>query len=815
MKISYNWLKKYIQTDISVDEASKVLTSIGLEVEGITRLPHEKLDYTDFIIGEVLEVAKHPNADKLRLTKVNIGQANPLSIVCGAPNVAEGQKVIVAPVGCKVVMKDEIITLKKAEIRGEVSEGMLCAEDEIDLGHSHDGIKILDPSAVPGTNLKDFLAMEEDFVLEIGLTPNRIDAASHFGVARDLAAYFQHRKPILLERPSVENFKPDTDKTPYPVIVENPEACVRYSGLLISNITVKESPAWLQTSLKAIGLKPINNIVDITNFILHETGQPLHAFDAAKIKGNKVIVKKVAAGTHFITLDGIDRTLAEDDLMICNETEPMCIAGVFGGIYSGVTNETSSVFLESACFDPRHVRKTAKLHGLNTDASFRFERGADPNITVYVLKRAALLIKELTGGIIEGEITDVYPNPVKPVTTEVSFASINNLIGQPIEKNIIKEILSSIEINIVAEKEKSLLIEIPTYRVDVTREVDIVEEILRIYGYNQIEISDKVHSNLSWQIKPDKRKIENTISDMLVANGFYEMMNNSLTHPGYFEDDAQGMAVKIINPLSNELSVLRRSLTFSGLESVAYNLNRKMNNLKLFEIGNYYSFIGEKDKTGELSNYKEKYGLSLLITGNETNESWHSKPRAMDFSFIRSYTEMILSRAGIDIKKVKTSQTEDRTFSSGIDFKWKNEIIATAGIIGDNILKKMDIRQPVFHAKVELERIIAISVDNKILFREIPKFPEVKRDLSMVLPREVSYSEIEKIAFNSEKKLLKSVNLFDVYEGDKIEKGKKSYAISFILFDSTKTLTNEEIEATMTKLSTAFEKEVSAMIRRG
>lgn len=813
MKISYNWLKRYIALDVSAEETAGILTSIGLEVEGLERLPHEKLDYSTFIVGEVLQAEKHPNADRLRLTQVNIGHASPLSIVCGAPNVAEGQKVIVAPVGTTVLMKGETVTLKKTEIRGQVSEGMICAEDELGLGESHDGIMVLNPDAVPGTPLREYLGIEEDFVFEIGLTPNRIDAASHYGVARDLAAYFQHRKPVLLERPSVDTYKPDSDNTPYPIELLNPEACIRYTGVLVSGIKVAESPQWLQNTLNAVGLKPINNIVDITNFVLHECGQPLHAFDASKITGNKVVVRKASEGETFVTLEGTERKLSADDLMICNASVPMCIAGVFGGLESGVTESTTAVFIESACFEPRHIRRTARRHGLNTDASFRFERGSDPEITVYAMKRAALLMKEIAGAVIEGEYTDIYPVPVKPVTTEVTFAGINNLIGKNIERNVVKDIVRSLEINIVAEKDKSLLLEIPTYRCDVTREADVIEEILRIYGYNQVEISERLHSNISWKVKPDKELFVNTISDLLVANGFYEMMNNSLSNPSYYSEEENKDLVMLLNPLSSELSAMRKNLTFSGLESASHNINRRAGDLKLFEFGYTYRNDPEKSNKYQLP-CSENFGLALFITGNENKENWIKKPLPTGFYHIKSFTQTILTRAGICTSGLNHTSGSDEIFSEYIEFHLQNQVIAKAGTINKQTLDKFDIRQPVYHAIINAQYLIEITAERKIRYKEIPRFPEVRRDFSMILPAPVTYNEIEKMAFATEKKLLRSMNLFDVYTGQNIGENKKSYAISFQLYDENKTLTNEEIDACMNRLAGAFESKLNAIIRK-
>ncbi len=817
MKISYNWLKDYIKADITPVKISEILTSIGLEVEGLEKHETVKGGLNGLVVGHVLECQKHPDADKLSITKVDVGTGVSLNIVCGAPNVAAGQKVIVATVGTTLYKGDDKFEIKKAKIRGIESAGMICAEDEIGLGISHAGIMILNQEAVPGTPAREYFNFKDDYVFEIGLTPNRIDAASHYGVARDLAAYFQHRSPVMLEKPSVEDFKTENHNLKIEVIIENSEACLRYSGVTLTGIAVKESPSWLKDRLTAIGLRPINNVVDVTNYVLYETGQPLHAFDAGYINGNKIIVKTLPEGTKFTTLDEIERTLSSQDLIICNESEGMCMAGVFGGLKSGVTEKTQNIFIESAYFNPVYVRKTARRHGLSTDSSFRFERGTDPNITVYALKRTALLIKEIAGGNISSDIVDVYPKPVKDKVLELNYSLIDELIGKHIPKETVKEILLSLEIKIIAVKEKSLLIEIPAYRVDVLREVDVIEEILRIYGYNNVEVSEKVMSNISYSQKPDKEKVNNTIADYLASNGFYEIMTNSLTRSVYYVNNnlwPEKYCVKILNPLSNDLNVMRQTLLFGGLESLSYNLNRKQKNLKMFEFGPCYSFQMERNSDKSVNNYMEDYRLSVFVTGDKSSESWNQTLTPVNFFYLKAFVENIMQRMGLKVEKMTLSQPDSSVYSEGLMYFYDGKEMVTMGLLQKNILKDSDIRQPVYFAEFLWDNVLNVIKKNKILFHELSKFPEVRRDLALLLDQKIPYSKVVELAEKTEKKLLQRVHLFDVYEGDKIPGGKKSYAVSFHLQDETKTLTDSQIDQVMQRLINVFEKELGAEIRK-
>jgi len=817
MKISYNWLKEYIKTDLAASKVAEILTSIGLEVEALEKFEVIKGGLEGLVVGKVVECQKHPDADKLSLTKVDIGNSTLLNIVCGAKNVAEHQKVVVATIGTTLYKGDNKFEIKKAKIRGIESYGMICAEDEIGLSNLHEGIIVLKDDAIPGTPMREYFNINDDYIFEIGLTPNRIDAASHYGVARDLAAYLQHRNPVVLEKPSVENFVKDNTDYKIEVNVQNKEACIRYSGITISNVSIKESPIWLQDRLRSIGLRPINNVVDITNFVLFETGQPLHAFDADYITGKKVIVKNVNEGTKFITLDGIERTLSSNDLMICNEQEPMCIAGIFGGINSGVTENTKNIFIESANFNPVFIRKTARRHGLSTDSSFRFERGADPNITVYALKRAALLIKEITGGKISSEIIDVYPKPVSDYTVELNFANVDQLIGQHIPKDTIKEIIRSLEIKIIAVKEKSLLLEIPTYKVDVQREVDVIEEILRIYGYNNIEVSERVSSNISYIQKPDKEKINNAISNYLASNGFYEMITNSLTKVTYYNNNdlwKESNLVKILNPLSSDLGVMRQTLLYSGLESVTNNLNRKQTNLKMFEFGNCYMINNSENKQNRQENYLEDLHLSLFVTGNKNSDSWTQKSSSVSYYYIKSYVENVLKRLGIPTHNLIFYNPNETIFSEGQSYYYKEKELVSFGLLNKNILNNFEIKQPVYFAEFFWNNVLSKLSKQNIKFSELSNFPVVRRDLAMLLDKQIPYSKVVEIANKCEKKFLQNINLFDVYEGDKIPENKKSYAVSFHLQDTSKTLNEFQIEQIMKKLTDAFENELGAQIRK-
>ncbi|MCB8999584.1 MAG: phenylalanine--tRNA ligase subunit beta [Bacteroidales bacterium] len=814
MKISYNWLKQYIRPLPSPEETSKILTSIGLEVESIEERESVKGGLKGVLVAEVLSCIKHPNADKLSVTTVNFGKGEPVQIVCGAPNVRAGQKVAVATVGTTLYSGDESFTINKSKIRGEVSEGMICAEDELGLGKDHDGIMVLDSQAVPGTPASEYFKIESDFILEIGLTPNRIDAASHYGVARDLAAYLKQTSKAELLKPDVSGFATDNKSLTIPVEVSRPEACIRYSGLTLSGIKVKPSPDWLKNRLLSIGLKPINNVVDITNFVLHETGQPLHAFDAEKITGKKILVKTLPEGTPFTTLDESERKLSQDDLMICNTNEGMCIAGVFGGLESGVNEKTTSIFLESACFNPVFVRKTSKRHMLNTDSSFRFERGSDPNITLFALKRAALLIKEFAGGSISSEVVDIYPAPVQSFEIELNFKHVNRLIGKEIPREKVTGILKSLEIEITEENEETLKLKVPPYRVDVQREADVIEEILRIYGYNNIEIGESLHGALSFIQKPDREKIVNMVSDLLSNNGFLEIMSNSLTRSSYYENESgeDKELVRISNPLSNDLNVMRKNLLFGALESLAYNINRKNPDLRLYEFGNTYLLTGKVSENPH-DKYFEESHLALLISGEKYEANWNSPSASGNFFQIKSFAELILKRLGFSIDAIGTMTTSGDFFAEGIDYTLNQKVLLSVGKLKNDLCRRFEIKQDVFYADFNWDRVMKEIKKHKTIFTGLPKYPEVKRDLSMVLEKTVSYDQIRQAAYKAERKLLRNINLFDVYEGDKIAEGKKSYAISFTLRDDEKTLTDQQIEKVMKNIQGMIERETGAHIR--
>ena len=822
MKISYNWLKQYLEIDKTPEELSELLTDCGLEVEGMERWQSVKGGLEGIVIGEVKSCSKHPNADKLSVTTVDIGTGELLPIVCGAPNVAAGQKVVVATVGAKLYEGDKSFEIKKAKLRGEPSEGMICAEDELGLGTSHEGIMVLDPDAVTGTPAKDYFKIEEDTVFEIGLTPNRTDAISHIGVARDIKAVldnfdFIKNKPVkrTLNIPPVDKFKTDNQSLDIDVILEDAEACPRYTGLTISSIEVKESPEWLKNRLNAIGVRPINNIVDITNYVLHETGQPLHAFDASEIKGGKVIVKKLPKGTKFVTLDEIERELTGNDLMICNTQEGMCIGGVFGGIRSGVTEKTKSIFLESAYFDPVHIRKTSKHHDLQTDASFRFERGVDPDITLYALKRAAMLIKEIAGGKISSGVKDEYPNKIEKTKADVSWKNINRLIGKNIGKSVIKNILHSLEFEILNENENGLSLLVPSYRVDVTREADVIEEILRIYGYNFIEIPEKVYSSVSPTVRPDPEKLHNLSVDFLSSNGFVEIKNNSLTKLTYYEsnpDFDKEQSVQVFNPLSRDLNVMRQSLLYGGLETVNYNLNRKNYDLRLFEFGQVYK-VKNKQAEEVTKKYHESNHLALFITGRKENESWYTGDDPADYIYLKAFAVNLLKRIGLKINTLIFERSGKKYFAEGLVYFSNKVPVLEIGEISSSLLSRFDIAQKVFYANFDWDLVFEKIRKQKIYYTPISKFPEVRRDLALLLNSSVPYSDVEKLAYQTERKLLKEINLFDVYEGKNIEPGKKSYAVSFILQDKEKTLTDKVIDKTMKKLMATYEKELNAIIR--
>ncbi len=815
MKISYNWLNEYIQTSVPPAELSGILTNTGLEVEGIETFQTVKGGLEGVVVGEVLSCSKHPNADKLTLTTVDVGGEEPLQIVCGAPNVAAGQKVPVATVGTTLYPTDEGFTIRKSKIRGETSMGMICAEDELGLGTSHEGIMVLDGKAETGTPASEYFRIETDTVFEIGLTPNRIDAASHIGVARDLAAYFRQEGEVALSMPSVESFSTDNNDLEIPVEIEEPAGCKRYSGVTISGITVKESPRWLQNRLRSIGQTPINNVVDITNFVLHELGQPLHAFDAAMVTGNKVFVKTMPEGTRFTTLDEQERTLLGSDLMICNREEGMCIAGVFGGIRSGVTENTSAIFLESACFDPVYIRKTSKHHVLNTDASFRFERGSDPNMTVTALKRAAILIREIAGGTISSEIVDVYPDPVEDFRVEILFDHVNRLIGNPISPGTIQSILESLDMVVEERTPEGMVLRIPPYRVDVQREADVIEEILRIYGFNRVDIGSGLRSTLAYSAKPDKERVVNMVSDLLTANGFYEMKSNSLTRASYHDIDGEidTSAVRLFNPLSQDLAHMRKNLLNGGLEAVVYNINRKNADLKLYEFGTCY-FLGRDTADGDLvGKFHEKLRLGIFLTGRSTPAHWDHPSSENSFYTLKRYVETILLKTGIDPLSLETGAGSDSAYAESQVYMNSQDSLVEFGRVAQALLDQFDIKQEVYAAEFHWDLVLRLISEHRILFTPLPRFQPVTRDFSLLLDRGVTFESLRKLAFQTEKKLLQQVTLFDVYEGEKIQMGKKSYALTFKLLDEDKTLTDKQIDKTMMNLAKAFEREFGAQVR--
>ncbi|MDR1919371.1 MAG: phenylalanine--tRNA ligase subunit beta [Tannerellaceae bacterium] len=821
MNISYNWLKTYLDFDLQPDEVAAALTSIGLETGGVEEVQTIKGGLEGLLIGEVLTCIAHPNSDHLHITTVHTGSGEPLQIVCGAPNVAAGQKVVVAVNGTKLYNGDECFTIKKSKIRGVESNGMICAEDEIGIGTSHEGIIVLPADAVAGTSAKDYYNIKSDYVLEVDITPNRVDATSHFGVARDLAAYLkQNAKPAVLKRPSVEAFKIDDDSPAITVEVENAEACPRYSGVTIRGLTVGESPDWLQNALKAIGLRPINNVVDITNYVLHELGQPLHAFDADKIKGGKVIVKTLPQGTKFTTLDEVERSLTEGDLIICNAEEGMCIGGVFGGLDSGVTEQTRNVFLESANFNPTWIRKTARRFGLNTDASFRFERGLDPNQTLYALKRAALLIQEIAGGRITGAVQDVYPSPVGPHLVEVAYRKIDSLIGQTIPAETIKSILAGLEIEVVAETAEGLSLHVPVYRIDVRRDVDVIEDILRIYGYNNVEVSENVKSNLSYQTPTDQSyKLQNLISEQLCGAGFNEILNNSQTRSTYYEGLTTyppSHCVRLKNAISADLNAMRQTLLFGGLESIGHNERRKNGNLRFFEFGNCYDYDATKEKAGDnLAEFTEDYRLALWVCGKRVENNWAHPNEASSVYELKAYIEHILTRLGVNSHTLSFANRRDDIYSAGIGITGgsSKRLLGSYGVVNPKLLKALDVDAEVYYAELSWTALMKEIRKRKLSFAEIPRFQTVKRDLALLIDKQIPFAEIKRIAHESERKLLKEVSLFDVYEGKNLPAGKKSYAVSFYLQDAEKTLNDKQIESIMAKIQSNLERQLSAQLR--
>ncbi len=806
MKISYNWLKQFIKIDWKSEETAALLTDLGLEVEGVEKYQSVRGGLEGVVVGHVLTCVQHPDADRLKVTTVDLGDSTSIQIVCGAANVAAGQKVAVATIGTTLYDKEgNSFQIKKGKIRGEESFGMICAEDELGLGESHEGILVLDSSIKAGTPAATVFKVENDEIFEIGLTPNRADAMSHLGTARDLrAGLIQTGIKVELISPSVSNFRVDKRTLKIDIDVKDAKLAPRYCGVTISDITVKQSPTWLQNRLKSIGLNPKNNIVDVTNYVLHELGQPLHAFDAAKING-KISVKTLPAGTKFTTLDAIERTLHEEDLMICDDSGPLCIAGVFGGKESGVSETTTSIFLESAYFNPVSIRKSAKRHQLNTDASFRFERGIDPTITEYALKRAALLIQEVAGGEITSDIKDVYPKKIEDFPVVLNFNNVKKIIGQELPKEIIKNILASLEIKVNSVSDAGLGLTIPAYRVDVQREIDVIEEILRVYGYNNIKFSDKLNATVSIAPRTEDYKVQNIIATQLNAQGFNEMMANSLTTASYVQLSEmlkEEHNVLMLNPLSNDLAAMRQSLLFSGLEAISYNINRKNTDLKFFEFGKTYHKFP--------SGHEEHKHLTMFITGNRNQESWTNAQKTTDFFLFKGYVNAAISRLGI--QKTQNLPITSDVFLEGIAIGQGNDILVEYGVVKKSILKHFDIKQEILFADFNWDLILKL-LSNKIKFTEIPKYPEVRRDLSLLLDENVTFESIYAIARQTEKSLLKDISLFDVYQGKNLPKGKKSYAISFTIQDNSKTLTDVQIDKIMDKLQKNFETELGASLR--
>lgn len=821
MNISYNWLKEYLNFNLSPEEVSAALTSIGLETDGVEKVETIKGGLEGLVVGKVLTCVEHPDSDHLHITTVDLGDGIPTQIVCGAANVAAGQHVVVATVGTKLYDGDKEFAIKKSKIRGVESFGMICAEDEIGVGTSHDGIIELPETVKPGTLAKDYYNVKDDYMFEVDLTPNRIDAASHFGVARDLAAWMKAQgMQADLHSPSVDAFHSDRADGAIPVEVECQEAAIRYAGLTIRGVKVAESPEWLRNYLTAIGQRPINNVVDITNFILNAYCQPLHCFDLAKVKGNKIVVRPAAEGSKFVTLDGVERTMTARDLMICNAEEPMCIAGVFGGLESGVTEQTTDIFLESACFHPTWVRKTARRQGLNTDASFRFERGVDPNNVIYALKAAVLLVKELAGGEICGEISDFYPAPVERPAVELSLDYMSRLIGKTLDKGLVKTILAALEMEIEKETDDVLTLRIPTYRVDVTRPCDVVEDILRIYGYNNVEFDETLHASLSYrQPTDDANQLQNLVSEQLTAAGYREIMNNSLSAVSYYDGLEMyplDNCVRLLNPLSSDLAVMRQTLVFGGLESLAHNINRKSANLLMYEFGNVYSFDPQAESTEEkpLAPFAEEAHLGIWMTGDLHTANWTSPAVKSTVFDLKAVVENVFARLGVSQKELVAKQTSNDLFAACLEYRNRGgKLIGYVGVVSHKMLKKTDISQPVYFAELNWNALVKIALKKKVEYTDLPKSMPVKRDLALLIDAATTFADVETVIRNSEKRLLKSVTLFDVYEGKNLEAGKKSYAVSMTLQDDEKTLNDKQIDAVMKKIITNLQKQLGAQLR--
>ena len=828
MNISYKWLRRYIDLQDDAQTVAKILTSIGLEVGTVEEVETIKGGLKGLVVGEVLTCVPHPNSDHLHITTVNVGEAEPLPIVCGAPNVAAGQKVIVATVGTVLYDGDQSFTIKKGKLRGEDSWGMICAEDEIGVGTDHAGIIVLPADTPVGMPAAEYYHVENDTIIEVDITPNRSDAASHYGVARDLYAYYQaHGQNISLKKPSVEDFRIKNEELRIKVFVDAPDACPRYSGVSIKGVEIKESPEWLKNSLLAIGLRPINNIVDVTNFVLHECGQALHAFDADKIKNHEIHVRYARQGEKFVTLDGVEREMDARDLMIANSEEAMCIAGVFGGLESGVTENTKNVFLESAYFNPVTIRKTSRRHQLQTDASFRYERGCDPNNTLYVLKRAALLIQEVAGGEVSMDVIDVVNGDFKPWDVTIDIKRVNSLIGKAIGEDTIETILKALEVEIVAKDGDLWKLEVPRYRVDVQRECDVVEDILRIYGYDNVEFPEKLNTSLAYGVKPDPEKLRRKIAEQLTAQGFNEILNNSLTKTSYYKEGWLDSCVKIMNPLSQDLGVMRQTLLFGGLESIARNANRKNNDLKFYEFGNCYHYnaaVREGNDADPLRAYSEEPHLGMWLTGNKSAQSWVRKEEKTTFYQLRAYVNNILVRLGVDVNKLTLEPAIDpqgdkscgivECFSDGLVLKAQNgKSLGYIAIVARGLLKQFDIDQEVYYADLYWKELLKLNKQYKAVINDLPKYPEVKRDFALLVDKNIEFADLARAAFGTEKKLLKNVFLFDVYEGKNLEEGKKSYALSFILQDPESTLKDTQIEHIMNRLKATFEEKFHATLR--
>ena len=808
MIISYNWLSEYLPEIIEPDKLSKILTSIGLEVESLHKYEAVKGGLQGLVIGEVLSCEKHPDADKLKLTTVNIGAEEKLQIVCGAANVAAGQKVVVATIGSTIYpFNGEPMTMKKAKIRGVESQGMICAEDEIGLGESHAGIMVLPAETVVGTAAAAYFKLTDDYIFEIGLTPNRSDAMSHLGVARDVCAYLSHhnKKETNIKSPFKNNFKPDNQGLQIEVLIENKDACQRYAGVSIEGVTIAESPDWLQQRLKSIGLRPINNIVDITNFILHETGQPLHAFDADAIEGKKVIVKNLPEGTPFVTLDEKERKLFAEDLMICNAEAPMCIGGVYGGMHSGVTAATKNIFLESAWFNPTSIRKTSLKHGLRTDAATRFEKGVDIGNTVNVLKRAALLIKELAGGEIASDIIDVYPSPKEKTEVALKYHYLKKLSGKNYHGDTVKNILHSLGFELIKEGDDEMRFKVPFSKTDVSIGADVVEEIMRIDGLDNVDIPSVITISPSVETLAHEAAYTEKVAEYLAGSGFQEIFTNSITNSAYYSDAVLSKTVKMINNLSEELNIMRPAMMETGLTSIAYNLNRKNNDLKFFEFGKTYS-------VSEAGKYTEDNHLTIYITGSKTVDSWKGKGEKADFYFIKAVFEKIMAVLGLQADAYTVAENTD--LSNALQASIRNDKVAEIGLVSHAKLDRFDIKQPVFYADLHWDRLLKLNKKNSIQHKDVSKYPAVNRDLAIIVDKALPFEAVQKATTTAKINKLTSISLFDIFESEKIGAGKKSMAISFTFLDEEKTMTDKDIDSMMNKIIGAYEKELGAEIRK-